>query len=86
MFLKSVFIAGSDRHITKAVKGTTKSVAYLTENCKTFCKDSLSFLASNLEKAGNMTVVIGRAKKVIRKVHSYTAVTNNSIIRHIMYG
>lgn len=40
----SVETAGSDSDITRATTGTTSRAAYLTENWKTFCRVSLSFL------------------------------------------
>ena len=58
--------AGSDKAITRAAAGTTKSEAYLIENWKTFLSVSLSFLWLSLEKAGKSIVVIGVVKKLMR--------------------
>jgi len=47
-----------------AAEGTTNSDPYLTENWNTLFKVSWSFSGSSFEKAGNIMIVTGVAKKV----------------------
>ncbi len=55
--------------ITKAETGTTIRAEYFTEYWKTERKVSLSFSKFNLEKAGNIIVVIGIEKKLIKTIN-----------------
>ena len=58
--------AGCEREMIMVETGTVTSAEYFTEKRNTFLSVSLSFWRSSLEKAGNNTVVIGVATKVIR--------------------
>jgi len=61
-----VLIAGWASAVTIVATGTTINEAYLTEYWKTFFRVCWSFFASNLEKAGNIIVRTGVAKKEMR--------------------